>query len=88
MQTPRINLDIEGTPVAIAGLAVAGIVAVAYSPIKAEARILAIGALGQLAGAAGGVAIPRTGGRARPLPRKADWGHSPATQPPEWGDQS
>lgn len=78
-----MNPDVEVTPVAIAGLAVAGIVAISYSPIKDEARILAIGALGQLAGAAGGVAIPRETQRKVRVSR--DLGSSPAYFAPEWG---
>lgn len=86
MERPRINVDLEGTPVAIAGLAVAGIVAVAYSPLQTEARVLAIGALGQLAGAAGGVAIPRGASRPRQSSPGASLADSPARFSPEFGE--
>lgn len=77
--------EIQATPVAIAAIAVAGIVAIAYSPLEGDTRILAIATLGQLAGAAGGVAIPRGGSGA--IATSRPWGDAPASNPPEWTDR-
>lgn len=81
-----IDLDMEGTPVAIATLAVGGMVGICYAPIEAQTRAMAIQALGQLAGGAAGVAMPRMLARPRqtgPGPSLAD---SPARFPAEFGD--
>lgn len=76
--------ELEGTPVAIAGLAVAGIIAIAYSPAEPETKTLAMGALGSLAGSAGGMAFPRQVARRRGDAR--EWlAESPARFPPEFG---
>lgn len=80
------SVEIQGTPVAIAAIATFGIVALVYSPAKDEARLLAIGALAQLAGAAGGVAVPK-GRSQRAIATPNDWGHAPANQPPEMSDR-
>jgi hypothetical protein len=80
-----LTLEIQGTPVAIAAIATVGIVAIAYSPIQGEAKILAIGALGQLAGGAAGVAVPRGPSQRRPL-SLPNLGEAPAAHPPEWGE--
>ena len=82
MRVPRIQLDIEATPVAIALIAVAGIIFIAYSPMEPENKRLAIMALGQLAGGAAGVAIPR-GSRALSMGSHRTLGNVPANFPPE-----
>ena len=82
-----VTVEIEGTPVAMAAMAVAGIVAVSYSPISPQARILAIGALGHLAGAAGGIAMPQASRRRSEGIAVDNWGHAPASNPPEWGER-
>ncbi len=83
MRVPRIQLDIEATPVAIALIAVAGIIFIAYSPMEPENKRLAIMALGQLAGGAAGVAIPR-GSRLPSMGSRKTLGNAPASHPPEW----
>jgi presenilin-like A22 family membrane protease len=82
-----IELDMEGTPVAIATLAVGGIIAVSYAPVEAQTRAMAFQALGNLAGGAVGVAMPRLWSRPRqaaPGPSLADY---PASFPAEFGDR-
>jgi len=86
MKFPQIALDIEGTPVAIAAMAVGGIVAVSYAPIDAVARGQAISALGALAGAAGGVAIPRASVRRNPLDTVGSLANAPARFAAEFGE--
>lgn len=86
MELPRINVEFEGTPVAIAALAVGGIVAVSYAPVDALARGQAISALGALAGAAGGVAMPRASGRRTPLDTVGSLANAPARFAAEFGD--
>lgn len=92
MKLPQIAIDIEGTPVAIAALAVTGIVAVSYAPMDAVARGQAISALGALAGAAGGVAIPRASGRSNRIraldtvASLASLANAPARFAPDFGE--
>mgnify|MGYP007129477934 CR=1 FL=1 len=83
---PSINFELEGTPVAIAAMAVGGIVAVSYAPIDAVARGQAISALGALAGAAGGVAMPRASGRRTPLDTVGSLANAPARFAAEFGE--
>jgi hypothetical protein len=83
---PSINFEFEGTPVAIAAMAVGGIVAVSYAPIDAVARGQAISALGALAGAAGGVAIPRASGRRTPIDTVGSLANAPARFAAEFGE--
>ena len=85
-QLPQIALDIEGTPVAIAALAVGGIVAVSYAPMDAVAKGQALTALGSLAGAAGGVAIPRASVRRSPLDTVGSLANAPARFAAEFGE--
>jgi len=86
LRLPDISIYIEGTPVAIAAMAVGGIVAVSYAPIDAVARGQAISALGALAGAAGGVAIPRASGRRNPLDTAGSLANAPARFAAEFGE--
>lgn len=65
MQWPRLDLNLEGTPVALAAMATFGIVAVCLCPIEPETRSQAIQALGGLAGGASGMAIPQSIRRVR-----------------------
>jgi cyanate permease len=81
-----IELDLEGTPVAIATLAVGGMIGVCYAPIEAETRAMAIQALGQLAGGAAGVAMPRMLSRPRQASPGASLADSPARFSPEFGE--
>lgn len=85
-ELPRINLDLEGTPVAIATLAVGGIIAVSYAPIEAQTRGMALQALGNLAGGAVGVAMPRLLSRPRQSSPGASLADSPARFPAEFGE--
>lgn len=86
MRVPQIEIDIEGTPVAIAAMSVAGIVGVCYSNVEPQARMMAIQAMGQLAGAAGGVAIPQMVAKARRDASRPSLGDSPARFPAEFGE--
>jgi hypothetical protein len=86
LKLPDISIDIEGTPVAIAAIAVGGIVAVSYAPMDAVARGQAISALGALAGAAGGVAIPRASVRRNPLDTVGSLANAPARFAAEFGE--
>jgi cyanate permease len=81
-----IELDLEGTPVAIATLAVGGMIGVCYAPIEAESRAIAMQALGQLAGGAVGVAVPRMLSRPRQSFPGASLADSPARFSPEFGE--
>lgn len=69
LRSTKLSLDV--TPVAIAAIAVLGIVAVSFSPLTAEAQTLAIGILGSLGGGATGVAMPR-----------GSWGRGQMSPPP------
>lgn len=88
MRLPDVALDLEGTPVAIAGMSVLGIVAVCHAGIEPQARMMAIQALGQLAGAAGGVAIPQMVARARREAIRPSLGDAPARSPMEWSESN
>lgn len=79
-----LEIDLEGTPVAIAAMAVGGIVGVCYSNVEPQARMAAIQALGQLAGAAGGVAIPQMVARARRDAARPSLADAPARFPAEF----
>lgn len=81
---PRFSVELEGTPVAIALIAVLGICVVAFSPMTPENKRLAIMALAQLAGGAAGVAMPRGNRSFNDAPMR-NLGNSPASNPPEWG---
>ena len=83
IKLPRFSVELEGTPVAIALIAVLGIVAIAFSPMEPENKRLAIMGLGQLAGGAAGVAIPRVS-QSLTLGNRRTLGNSPASHPPEW----
>jgi hypothetical protein len=86
LNLPSISFEFEGTPVAIAAMAVGGIVAVSYAPVDAVARGQAISALGALAGAAGGVAMPRARGRRTPLDTVGSLANAPARFAAEFGE--
>lgn len=84
----QLELDIEGTPVAIAAMSVAGIVGVCYSNVEPQARMMAIQAMGQLAGAAGGVAIPQMVAKARRRTVDPVWADKPGRMPVEWSENN
>ena len=85
IKLPRFSVELEGTPVAIALIAVAGIIFIAYSPMSPENKRLAIMALGQLAGGAAGVAIPR-GSRSFSRGSGPTLGNAPAGGSPSMSD--
>lgn len=87
LNLPNINFEFEGTPVAIAAMAVGGIVAVVYSPIDNNGKMLAVSALGQLAGGASGMATPK-GDRRRlaPVEPLQSLANAPARFAAEFGE--
>lgn len=87
MRLPQIELEIEATPVAIAAMAVSGIVGVCFSKVEPQARMMAIQALGQLAGAAGGVAIPQMVAKARRQAGGSSLANAPARHGAEFSDE-
>lgn len=86
MPLPQVQFEFEGTPVAIATLAVGGIIAVCYAPVESQERQMAILALGQLAGGAAGVAMPRMLSRPRQVSPGATLADAPARFPPDFGE--